>query len=106
MQSQNTAGAMLSIWTGIWKWVGKCRLKQAMMARQDDEEDSLRWRVEAEVRLAVDRAQQAAAQQEARIHKDMANLQVSAGGCTAEVTPSCRASCMMAAVHHQRGVSD
>ncbi len=46
------------------------------MARQEEEEDGLRWRVEAEVRLAVDRAQQAAAQQEAQMHKDMADLQV------------------------------
>ena len=70
------------------------------MARQDDEEDGVRWRVEAEVRLAVDRAQQAAAQQEAQMHKDMADLQVSAGG-------SCQNSFrlswspMMAAMHHQ-----
>ena len=42
--------------------------------RQEDEEDSMRWRVEAEVRLAVDRAQQASAQQEAQMHKDMADL--------------------------------
>lgn len=51
-----------------------CRLKQATVMRQEDEEDSVRWRVEAEVRLAVDRAQQAAAQQEAQMHKDMADL--------------------------------
>ncbi len=44
--------------------------------RQEDEEDGLRWRVEAEVRLAVDRAQQAAAQQEAQMNKDMADLRV------------------------------
>ena len=51
-----------------------CRLKQATVMRQEDEEDSMRWRVEAEVRLAVDRAQQASAQQEAQMHKDMADL--------------------------------
>ena len=73
------------------------------MARQDDEEDSMRWRVEAEVRLAMDRAQQAAAQQEAQMHKDMADLQVSAGGCPARVPAACHAPCQMAAVHHQRG---
>ncbi len=55
---------------------GGCRLKQATVMRQEDEEDSVRWRVEAEVRLAVDRAQQAAAQQEAQMHKDLADLQV------------------------------
>ena len=77
-----------------------------MMARQDDEEDSVRWRVDAEVRLAVDRAQQAAAQQEAQMHKDMADLQVSAGGCTASFPSACPAPCMVAAVHHPRGLSD
>ena len=44
--------------------------------RQEEEEEGVRWRVEAEVRLAVDRAQQAAAQQEAQMHKDMADLKV------------------------------
>ena len=53
-----------------------CRLKQATVMRQEEEEDSMRWRVEAEVRLAVDRAQQAAAQQEAQMHKAIADLQV------------------------------
>ncbi len=63
------------------------------MARQDDEEDGVRWRVEAEVRLAVDRAQQAAAQQEAQMHKDMADLQVSPGGFP--VTNASHLSCCL-----------
>ena len=96
---------MPNVQTDAWKWGGKRRLKQAMMARQDDEEDGVRWRVEAEVRLAVDRAQQAAAQQEAQMHKDMADLQVSAAGCPARVPSTCHALHMTAAVHHQRGAS-
>ena len=69
------------------------------MARQDDEEDGVRWRVEAEVRLAVDRAQQAAAQQEAQMHKDMADLQVNAVGYLSGVPPACHAPCIMTGVH-------
>ena len=69
------------------------------MARQDDEEDGVRWRVEAEVRLAVDRAQQAAAQQEAQMHKDIADLQVSAGNCPAGISSTCHALYMTAVVH-------
>ena len=53
--------------------------------RQEDEEDGVRWRVEAEVRLAVDRAQQAAAQQEAQMHKDMADMQAALWSPTAQI---------------------
>ena len=70
-----------------------CRLKQATVMRQEDEEDGLRWRVEAEVRLAVDRAQQAAAQQEAQMHKDMADMQVTIRSLTATDKRVLRSSC-------------
>ena len=52
------------------------RLKQATMAEQEDEEDKMRWRIEAEVRPALEAAQQAAAQQEARYQRELANLKV------------------------------
>ena len=32
----------------------RCRLKQQMVTDQDEEEDKVRWRVEAEVRLATE----------------------------------------------------
>ena len=32
--------------------LGKCRLKQQLVVEQEEEEDKVRWRVEAEVRLA------------------------------------------------------
>lgn len=52
------------------------RLKQATVAEQEDEEDKMRWRVEAEVRLALEAAQQAEAQREAYYQRELANLKV------------------------------
>ncbi len=52
------------------------RLKQATMAEQEDEEDKMRWRVEAEVRLAMESAQQAEAQRQAHYERELANLRV------------------------------
>ncbi|BDA50973.1 probable Golgin candidate 4 at C-terminar half [Coccomyxa sp. Obi] len=50
------------------------RLKQATMAEQEDEEDKMRWRIEAEVRLALEAAQQAQAQREAYYQRELACL--------------------------------
>ena len=52
------------------------RLKQATMAEQEDEEDKMRWRIEAEVRLALEAAQQAQAQREAHYQRELAGLKV------------------------------
>ena len=38
------------------------RLKQQLMREQDDEEEKVRWRVEAEVKLALQEAQAAQSQ--------------------------------------------
>ena len=39
------------------------RLKQQLMSEQEDEEEKVRWRVEAEVKLALQETQAAQAQQ-------------------------------------------
>ena len=39
------------------------RLKQQLMNEQEDEEEKVRWRVDAEVKLALQEAQAAQAQQ-------------------------------------------
>jgi len=39
-----------------------CRLKQQLMTEQEEEEEKLRWRVDAEVKLALDEFQKAEAQ--------------------------------------------
>ncbi len=46
------------------------------MAEQEDEEDKMRWRIEAEVRLALEAAQQAQAQREAHYQRELASLKV------------------------------
>lgn len=42
-----------------------CRLKQQLMTEQEEEEEKLRWRVDAEVKLALEEFQKAEAQQSA-----------------------------------------
>ncbi len=39
-----------------------CRLKQQLMTEQEEEEEKLRWRVDAEVKLALEEFQKAEAQ--------------------------------------------
>lgn len=46
------------------------------MAEQEDVEGQLRWRVEAEVRLATEAAQQAHAQQESALRREASQLRV------------------------------
>lgn len=50
------------------------------MAEQEDVEGQLRWRVEAEVRLATEAAQQAHAQQEAALRREISQLKVKNSG--------------------------
>ena len=46
------------------------------MSEQEDEEEQLRWRVEAEVKLALDAAHAAAAERDAHHQQQMAALRV------------------------------
>lgn len=42
-----------------------CRLKQQMMTEQEDEEEKVRWRVDAEVKLAMEEFKAAESQRSA-----------------------------------------
>jgi hypothetical protein len=53
------------------------RLKQATVTDQEDQEDQIQWRVEAEVRLAQERHQAAQAQQDAARRMEVSQLRVS-----------------------------
>lgn len=56
-----------------YTWLPSGRLKQATVSEQEDEEERLRWRVEAEVKLQLDAAHAAATQQVAALQKQLAS---------------------------------